>query len=180
LIAFVTIAAIPKDWNRTFTVKGNSLSQVTSSFAIDLEKLKSLGVTDPRSKDAMEMIQSKLLTSDQRLFLSLWGSNLLKTALFEPKKKIITSGNLVDEGYLITSGSLVGIEGDHIYRLGPGAVLGLAEGVINRPSKMTVITTTTVQVQLIPLHKIDIVISLLPKEVKAILHTIVKRTLALK
>jgi hypothetical protein len=128
----------------------------------------------------MEMVRSKLLTSDQRLFLSLWGSNLLKTVLFEPKKKIITAGNVVEEGYLIISGSLVGIEGDHIYRLGPGAVLGLAEGVINRPSQMTVITTTSVQAQLIPFHKIDTIISLLPKEVKGILHTIVKRTLALQ
>ena len=126
------------------------------------------------------MVRSKLLTSDQRLFLSLWGSNLLKTVLFEPKKKIITAGNVVEEGYLIISGSLVGIEGDHIYRLGPGAVLGLAEGVINRPSQMTVITTTSVQAQLIPFHKIDTIISLLPKEVKGILHTIVKRTLALQ
>jgi CRP-like cAMP-binding protein len=80
---------------------------------------------------------------------------------------------------LIISGSLVGVEGDNIYRLGPGAVLGLAEGIINRPSKMSVITATPVQARLIPFHKIDAVISLLPKEVKGILQTIVKRTLAL-
>jgi len=153
---------------------------VSSSFAIDLEKLKSLGINDPRSAAALEMILDKSLTSDQRLFLSLWGSHLLKTVLFEPKQKIITAGSLVEEGYLIISGSLVGIEDDHIYRLGPGAVLGLAEGVINRPSKMTVITATSVQARLIPFHKIDSVISLLPKEVRGILFTIVKRTLALQ
>ena len=156
------------------------MSQVSSSFAIDLETLKSLGINDPRSAAALEMILDKSLTSDQRLFLSLWGSHLLKTVLFEPKKKIITAGSLVEEGYLIISGSLVGIEDDHIYRLGPGAVLGLAEGVINRPSKMTVITATSVQARLIPFHKIDSVISLLPKEVRGILITIVKRTLALQ
>ena len=153
---------------------------MSSSFAIDLEKLKSLGINDPRSAAALEMILDKSLTSDQRLFLSLWGSHLLKTVLFEPKNKIITAGSLVEEGYLIISGSLVGIEDDHIYRLGPGAVLGLAEGVINRPSKMTVITATSVQARLIPFHKIDSVISLLPNEVRGILFTIVKRTLALQ
>lgn len=155
------------------------MTQVSSSFAIDLEKLKSLGISDPSSNAALEMIKSRSLTSDQRLFLTLWGSTLLKTALFEPKKKIITAGSLVEEGYLIISGSLVGVEGDNIYRLGPGAVLGLAEGIINRPSKMSVITATPVQARLIPFHKIDAVISLLPKEVKGILQTIVKRTLAL-
>ena len=155
------------------------MSQVRSSFAIDLEKLTSLGIKDPRSAAAIELIQSKSLTSDQRLFLSLWGSSLLKTTLFEPKKKIITAGQLVEEGYLIISGSLVGLEGDHIYRLGPGAVLGLAEGIINQPSKMTVMTTTAVQARLIPFHKIDSIIAVLPLELRAILQTIVKRTLAL-
>jgi len=72
---------------------------VSSSFAIDLEKLKSLGINDPRSAAALEMILDKSLTSDQRLFLSLWGSHLLKTVLFEPKQKIITAGSLVEEGY---------------------------------------------------------------------------------
>jgi CRP-like cAMP-binding protein len=155
------------------------LTQVRSSFAIDLEKLTSLGIKDPRSAAAIELIHSKSLTSDQRLFLSLWGSSLLKTTLFEPKKKIITAGQLVEEGYLIISGSLVGLEGEHIYRLGPGAVLGLAEGIINQPSKMTVMTTTAVQARLIPFHKIDSIISVLPAEMRAILQTIVKRTLAL-
>jgi CRP-like cAMP-binding protein len=155
------------------------LSQVSSSFAIDLEKLKSLGITDPRTAAALDLIQSKSLSSDQRLFLSLWGSSLLKTTAFEPKKKIIAAGSLVEEGYLIISGSLVGVEGEQIYRFGPGAVLGLAEGMINRPSKMTVVTTTAVQARLIPFHKVDSIMSLLPKEMKAILQTIVKRTLAL-
>ncbi len=105
--------------------------------------------------------------------------SMLKTVLFEPKKKIISAGSLVEEGYLIVSGSLVGVEGEQIYRFGPGAVLGLAEGVINRPSKISVISTTSVQARLIPFHKVDTIISLLPKEMKAILQTIVKRTLAL-
>lgn len=155
------------------------MSQISSSFAIDLEKLKVLGITDPRTSAALDLIRSKLLSSDQRLFLSLWGSNLLKTTIFESRKKIISAGSLVEEGYLIISGSLVGVEGEQIYRFGPGAVLGLAEGMINCPSKISVITTTAVQARLIPFHKVDNIISSLPQEMKAILQTIVKRTLAL-
>jgi hypothetical protein len=51
--------------------------------------------------------------------------------------------------------------------------------MINQPSKMSVITATAVQARLIPFHKIDTMISMLPKEMKAILQTIIKRTLAL-
>jgi CRP-like cAMP-binding protein len=155
------------------------MSEVSASFAIDLEKLKNLGINDPSSTAALDLIRSKSLSSDQRLFLSLWRSTLLKTVLFEPKKKIISAGSLVEDGYLIVSGSLVGVRGEYVYRFGPGAVLGLAEGMINQPSKMSVITATAVQARLIPFHKIDTMISMLPKEMKAILQTIIKRTLAL-
>lgn len=73
----------------------------------------------------------------------------------------------------------MGVESRHIYRLGPGAVVDLAEGAINQPSKMTVMITIAVQARLIPFHKIDSVIALLPAEMKGFLLTIVKRTLAL-
>jgi CRP-like cAMP-binding protein len=154
------------------------LSQVSSSFAIDLGKLKSLNNSDPRSTEELDLIRSKSLTSDQRLFMSLRDSTLLKTALFEPKKRIISAGSLVEVGYVIVSGSLVGVEGEQIYRFGPGAVLGLAEGMINQTSKISVITTTSVQARLIPFDKIDAIISVLPNEMKAILKTIINRTLA--
>ncbi len=154
------------------------MSQVSSSFAIDLGKLKSLNNSDPRSTEELDLIRSKSLTSDQRLFMSLRDSTLLKTALFEPKKRIISAGSLVEVGYVIVSGSLVGVEGEQIYRFGPGAVLGLAEGMINQTSKISVITTTSVQARLIPFDKIDAIISVLPNEMKAILKTIINRTLA--
>jgi len=154
------------------------LSEINSSFAIDLEKLKHLGITDTRSTATRDLIRSKSLSSDQRLFLSLLGSTMLKTTLFEPKKKIISAGSLVEEGYLIVTGSLIGVQGERIYRFGPGSVLGLAEGVFNRPSNISVVTTTAVQARLIPFHKVDTMISLLPREMRMILETIVKRTLA--
>lgn len=155
------------------------MSTLSASFALDLEKLKDLGLSDPRSAVAMDLIRAGSISSDQRLFLTLSNSTLLQTVIFPPKKKIISAGSLVEDGYLITGGTLIAVEGDFIYRLGPGAVLGLAEGVINRPSRMTVVTTTNVQARLIPLHKMDATISKLPTEVKAILQTIVKRTLGL-
>ena len=163
---------------RTATLTGVKLSEINSSFAIDIEKLKHLGITDTRSTATRDLIRSKSLSSDQRLFLSLLGSTMLKTTLFEPKKKIISAGSLVEEGYLIVSGSLIGIQGEQIYRFGPGSVLGLAEGVFNRPSNISVVTTTAVQARLIPFHKVDTMISLLPREMRMILETIVKRTLA--
>jgi hypothetical protein len=57
--------------------------------------------------------------------------------------------------------------------------LGLAEGVINQPSKYSVITVSAVQARVIPLHRIDSIVAKLPLEVRSIMQTIIKRTLAL-
>ncbi len=119
------------------------------------------------------------LSGDERLFLGLYESPILSTILFEPKRKIITAGKPIEDAYLIVDGSLLGSEGSDLYRLGPGSVLGLAEGIINKPSKMNVITVSHVQAKIIPLHKIDAIIGILPTELRAMLLTIIKRTLAL-
>lgn len=152
---------------------------VRASFAVDSDRLKSFGILDPRSANALEIFQSGKLTSDERLYLSLWGSPLLSSITFEPRRKIITAGETIEQAYLIVSGTLVGTQGDDIYRFGPGAVLGLAEGVINQPSKYSVITATAVQARVIPLHRIDSIVAKLPLEVRSIMQTIIKRTLAL-
>lgn len=150
-----------------------------ASFAVDSDRLKSFGILDPRSANALEIFKSGKLTSDERLYLSLWGSPLLSSITFEPKRKIITAGETIEQAYLIVSGTLVGTQGDDIYRFGPGAVLGLAEGVINQPSKYSVITVSAVQARVIPLHRIDSIVAKLPLEVRSIMQTVIKRTLAL-
>lgn len=155
------------------------MAQIKAGFSVDNEKLKRLGVVDPRSKNSMTLFKSGALTSDERLYLSLWGSPLLKTVSMEAKRKIVTAGSPIDEAYFIISGSLLATAGSDIYRLGPGSVVGLAEGIVNKPSAVSVMTVSTVQAHIIPFHKIDNIIALLPLEVKSILLTIIKRTLAL-
>ena len=58
-------------------------------------------------------------------------------------------------------------------------MLGLAEGVINQPSKYSVITTSAGQARLLPLHRIDAIVDKLPLEVRSIMQTVIKRILAL-
>lgn len=159
--------------------KGPSVPTLRASFAVDSDRLKSFGIIDPRSSQALEVFKSGQLSSDERLYLSLWGSPLLSSITFEPKRKIIAAGEPIAQAYLIVSGTLVGTQGDDIYRFGPGAVLGLAEGVNNLPCKYSVITVSAVQARVISLHRIDSIAAKLPLEVRSILQTIIKRTLAL-
>ena len=178
------------------------MSQIVANFSLELKKLTDITLLRDRASDHAKQVQlpksaeqlaaaglasdqreseagTGKLSGDERLFLGLYESPILSTILFEPKRKIITAGKPIEDAYLIIDGSLLGSEGSDLYRLGPGSVLGLAEGIINKPSKMNVITVSHVQAKIIPLHKIDAIIGILPTELRAMLMTIIKRTLAL-
>ena len=178
------------------------MSQIVANFSLELKKLTDITLLRDRASDHAKQVQlpksaeqssaagsargqregeagTAKLSGDERLFLGLYESPILSTILFEPKRKIISAGKPIEDAYLIIDGSLLGSEGSDLYRLGPGSVLGLAEGIINKPSKMNVITVSHVQAKIIPLHKIDAIIGILPTELRAMLMTIIKRTLAL-
>ena len=156
------------------------MTEVAASFGIDIEHLHALGVVDPNSPKSLDIFASGQLNSNERLYFSLWGSKLLSTASFDAQKKIFQEGEDVAVAYFIVSGSLLSVKDKHIERLGPGSVLCLAEGLLGLPAPKTVITVTPVQARIIPLHKVDHVVSNLPDAIRQIIRTSVKRTLALK
>jgi CRP-like cAMP-binding protein len=151
-----------------------------SSFAVDIDHLHALGVVDPYSPKSLELYGSGKLTSEERLYFTLWGSSQLSTASFSARKRLVTKGAEVHAAYFIVSGNLLGIDGDTIYRLGPGSVIGLAEGVGGLPYSMTVVSVDAVQARLIAMHKVDGLLAKMPAGLRGILRSAVVRTLALK
>ena len=154
--------------------------QASGSFAVDIEHLHALGVVDPYSPKSLELYSSGQLTSEERLYFTLWGSSQLSTASFSARHKLVTKGTEVHAAYFIVSGHLLGIDGDNIYRLGPGSVIGLAEGVGGLPYSMTVVAVDAVQARLVSMHKVDVLLPKMPAGLKGILRSAVMRTLALK
>ncbi|MFM7761184.1 MAG: hypothetical protein ACKO6R_10035 [Burkholderiaceae bacterium] len=57
-------------------------------FTIDMERLKALGIVDPKSRAALEAYVHHELSSAERLFFKLWGNDLLKSGVFQPGQKI--------------------------------------------------------------------------------------------
>ena len=96
------------------------------------------------------------------------------------KKKIISSGQEFDEAYFITSGAVCATRGDKTFLLGPGAVLGLAEGMVGIPSRYTLTAHTALKVKIIAFHKVDNIVHQLPSEMKSILVSLIKRNLTVK
>ena len=147
-------------------------------FAVDSEKLSKFGTNFLKSKEGSDAISAGELKGEERLFLALLTTHLLNTTMFLPQKSLIKAGEQFDEAYFLVSGEVQIKQGEKIYKLGAGSVLGLSEGMVGMPSRYTATTLSSIQVKIIPFHKVDAIMNVLPPEVKAILVTIIKRNLA--
>ena len=147
-------------------------------FKVDAERLGKLGSNFLLSKEGQNALASGSLKSEDRLFITLASSTLLNTTLLLPGKKIIECGEHFDDAYLLLSGEVEIVQGDKSYKLCPGSVIGLSEGMVGLASKFSAMALTSVQVKIIPFHRVDAVIKVLPDELRAILVTIIKRNLA--
>jgi CRP-like cAMP-binding protein len=148
-------------------------------FSVESEKLGKLGVNFLRSSDGAAALKSGQLKGEERLYLSLLGTPLLNATLILPGKKIIEAGNQFEEAYFLVNGEVQIQQGDKSFRLGAGSVLGLAEGMVGLASRYTATALTSVQVKIIPFHKVDSIVKVLPPELRSIMVTIIKRNLAL-
>ncbi|MEO0318305.1 MAG: hypothetical protein RL404_1982 [Pseudomonadota bacterium] len=154
-------------------------NEVTASFGVDTEHLHKLGAVDPYSKQSLELYASGKLVSNERLYFTLWGCSELNMSLIEPNTRLCAAGTPAESAYFIVSGTALGLQGQHIYRLGPGSVIGLAEGIAGVDYVMTVIAVTPVQVRLLPMGSINLLIQNMPSGLKGIVRSLVMRTLKL-
>lgn len=147
-------------------------------FAVDSEKLSKFETNFLNSKEGSDAISAGELTGEERLFLALLNTHLLNTTMFLPQKSLIKAGEQFDEAYFLVSGEVQIKQGEKNYKLGAGSVLGLSEGMVGLPSRYTATTLSSIQVKIIPFHKVDAIMNVLPPELKAIMVTIIKRNLA--
>jgi len=146
-------------------------------FAVDSEKLSKFETNFLKSKEGSDAISAGELKGEERLFLALLNTHLLNTTMFLPQKSLIKAGEQFDEAYLLVSGEVQIKQGEKNYKLGAGSVLGLSEGMVGLPSRYTATTLSSIQVKIIPFHKVDAIMNVLPPELKAIVVTIIKRNL---
>ena len=147
-------------------------------FAVDSEKLSKFETNFLKSKEGSDAISAGELKGEERLFLALLNTHLLNKTMFLPQKSLIKAGEQFDEAYFLVSGEVQIKQGEKNYKLGAGSVLGLSEGMVGLPSRYTATTLSSIQVKIIPFHKVDAIMNVLPPELKAIMVTIIKRNLA--
>jgi CRP-like cAMP-binding protein len=153
--------------------------KVVAGFEVAVEKLHALGVVDPYCRHSLELYASGKLTSEERLYFVLLSSATLNSAPFTANKSIVTKGQPVGAAYFVVRGQLLGVDGDKLYRLGPGSVIGLAEGLAGLPYSMSAVTVSTVETRVIPVHQIASMLGKMPAALRGIVRTVVMRTLGL-
>jgi CRP-like cAMP-binding protein len=149
------------------------------AFEVSVDKLKQLGVADPYSQTSLEAYRSGSLSSDERLYFTLWGSRELPAILFAPKQKIAAMQQPVDYAYFIVRGKVLGVHDDIVHRLGPGAVIGVAEATAHQPYSMDFVAVDNVEARKIDAKTIHKLMQQVPSELKSIMRTITMRTLGL-
>ena len=148
-------------------------------FAIDVGRLNQLGILDPRSPAAMATFSQNQFSSQERLFFSLWASRLLNDGVFKIGEMLTHKGDIVVNAHVIISGELDADNGSQRFTLGPGSVLGLAEGLAHQPYSMTVMAKTVVTTRILRLDKIDREIPKMNAGIRGICRGAVMRTLGL-
>ena len=124
-----------------------------SEFSIDIKKLNTLGVMDPSSQQAMSAFEKYEFSGAERLFFKLWGTEELNMGYFSVGQSLAERGEQPNTAHVVISGEVEGRDHSGSYKLGPGSVLGLAEGLSRKVYEWDAIAKTPVTTKVIPLER---------------------------
>ena len=83
------------------------MPELKGQFSVDIEHLHKLGVKDPNAPKSLEIFKSGQLSSDERLYFSLWSSPLLHSIAIAARKKLLSKGEHLHSAYFIVRGALL-------------------------------------------------------------------------
>ena len=121
-------------------------------FGMDMQRFKSLGIIDPRSKQAIEIFDHHEFSSAERLFFKLWGSDL-NSGVFQPGQKLAERGEHPVFAHVVVSGTVETTDARGKLLFGPGSVFGMAEGLADVAYTWDAVAKTVVTTKLVPLDR---------------------------
>lgn len=119
-------------------------------FQIDKSAFDNLSLTAQRNESVAFFDENKL-GGQERLFYRLWASKLLQTGVFEPGQVIQRKDAVPSYAFVVVSGEVQVIDGPEEYQLGPGTVIGLAEGLCDLPARYDYKAISAVNCKVIPI-----------------------------
>lgn len=104
---------------------------------------------------------------------------MLNQCLLEPKHVLLREGQPVSLAYFIMSGSLLAKRQNNVFRLGAGAVVGLAEAIAGTTASFDVIAVSTVSARIFPIQKVATILPSIPGPIAKIVQTLARRSVEL-
>ncbi len=129
------------------------MNMATTKFSISRDLYEELSLTESKLKSTLDYFEKKSMTSQERLFFKIWASDELKLGVFEKGQVVIKKGETPGLAYAVTLGEIETSDSDNHYNLGPGSVIGLAEGLAEVPSKYEYRVKEFVNCKIIPLPR---------------------------
>ena len=126
---------------------------MTQEFSLDRSVFEELSLVSG-STERYDFFEDKRLSGQQRLFFQVWASQVLQVGVFGSGHSLTKAGEVPVYGYVITSGEARRMPSDENADeviLGPGSVLGLAEGLAEIPAIHTVEAISSVNCKVIPI-----------------------------
>ena len=128
---------------------------MTHQFSLDRSVFEELSLVSG-STDRLEFFNDERLSGQQRLFFQVWASQVLQVGVLGAGHTLTQAGEIPLYGYVTTSGEARRqpvSENSQELLLGPGSVLGLAEGLAGIPSLYTVEAISTVHCKVISIDE---------------------------
>ena len=145
-----------------------------------VNQVKLVGTGNPLSSEAVDFNDAVGLTTEDRLFFHLRQNAHLDRCVFNLGDQIAVRGERVHLAHIIISGNVTASDVKNNFTLGPGSVIGLAEGMANLPYSFTVIAKDTVHTRSIPIADAQQELVRLNAGLRGIFRTAIARTLDLK
>ncbi len=149
-------------------------------FSVAQSKVKPVGTGNPLSPETAGVNDAVGLTTEDRLFSSLKQNTHLDRCVFNPGDQIALRGDRVHLAHIVISGDMTASDAKNNFTLGPGSVMGLAEGMANLPHSFTVTAKETVHTLSIPIEDAQQELARLNTGLRGICRTAIVRTLDLK
>jgi hypothetical protein len=123
-------------------------------FEISFDHFSHFKFLKPYSDSWNEMCNKLELNSAERIFYALCKSTEMNSHVYKPSQLICTQGAPVSHAHVVIGGYVELVTRQHTMRVGPGAVFGLAEGIMTLPHLYTVRATEVVTTSAIPMAKV--------------------------
>jgi CRP-like cAMP-binding protein len=126
---------------------------MSHQFSLDRSVFEDLSLVSG-STERNDFFDDNRLSGQQRLFFQVWASQVLQVGVFGSGHTLTKAGEVPVYGYVITSGEARRLpisEDSEELILGPGSVIGLAEGLAEIPPLYTVEAISSVNCKVIPI-----------------------------